>query len=388
MPWQEQDRVSLRHEFVQLASLPGASIAALCRRYAISRKTGYKWLKRYQLDGLEGLADRSRRPHHSPLQTPPAVEAQVLAVRCEESAWGGRTIRRILINRGHSAVPSPSTVTEILRRHGRLASQDAAQDWQAPFKRFEHPHPNDLWQMDFKGHVGLRLGGRCYPLNVLDDHSRFSIALRALDGERRGPVQQALTEAFRQYGLPYRMTMDNGKPWGNQFGGYTQLTVWLMRLGIRVSHSRPYHPQTQGKAERFHRTLKAELLSKQPFGDLGESQQAFDRWRERYNLIRPNQGIGERVPVTRYRPSPRAYPETLPPIEYGPADLVRKIGRQGQFSVQGRIYKTSEAFAGQHIALRAADKDGELELYYCHQKIGTISLHTQPTGVTHVPEHL
>jgi len=375
MPWQEQDRVSLRHEFVQLASLPGASIAALCRRYAISRKTGYKWLKRYQRDGLEGLADRSRRPHHSPLKTPSALEAQVLAVRREEPVWGGRTIRRILINQGHPEVPSASTITAILHRHGCLASADEVLERQAPFKRFEHPHPNDLWQMDFKGHVGLRLGGRCYPLNIIDDHSRFNIALRALAGERRVLVQQVLIEVFRQYGLPYRMTMDNGKPWGNQFGGYTRLTVWLIRLGIRVSHSRPYHPQTQGKAERFHRTLHAELLSKQPFGDLHESQQAFDWWRERYNLIRPNQAIDESVPVARYRPSPRAYPETLPPFEYAPDDQLRRVGRQGQFSFQGRIYKISEAFAGEHIALRAADKDGELELYYCHQKIGTISLH-------------
>lgn len=385
MPWRERATVSLRHEFVVLAAAKAAPIEALCQRFGISRKTGYKWLRRYRADGPAALLDRSRRPRCSPRRTPETLEAQVLAVRDEEPVWGGRKIRQVLRNRGVSAVPSASTITAILRRHGRLRT---AEPQPHAFIRFEHAAPNELWQMDFKGHIGLLRGGRCYPLTVLDDHSRFSLVLQALPGEQRLAVQQRLIEAFRRYGLPFRMTMDNGKPWGNQFGGYTRLSAWLIRLGVRVSHSRPYHPQTQGKDERFHRTLKAELLAKQPFEDLDACQIAFDRWRERYNLIRPHEAIAGAVPAQRYQPSPRPYPELLLPFEYAPDDQLRKTNRVGQFHFQGRVYRVSEAFASDTIALRPQPTDGRFEIFYCQQKIGELNLHLPPTGVTHVSEHL
>ncbi|WP_192365032.1 integrase core domain-containing protein, partial [Mesorhizobium mediterraneum] len=180
-----------------------------------------------------------------------------------------------------------------------------------PFIRFEHEAPNDLWQMDFKGHVALH-GGRLHPLTVLDDHSRFSIALSACADQTTATVKARLIAAFRRYGLPWRIATDNGPPWGD--GGrnnFTLLTVWLIEAGVAVSHSRPCHPQTLGKDERFHRSLKAEALQGPPFADLAKAQDAFDRWRHVYNTVRPHDALGGAVPLDRYRVSQRQYREIV-----------------------------------------------------------------------------
>ena len=203
--------VSLRYEFVRLAEREGANIRELCRRFTISPPTAYKWLSRYAQEGAAGLADRSRRPRGSPRRTAAALEQAVLGIREEHPAWGGRTIRKVLLDRDGGPVPSPSTITAILRRHDRIAIAERAQrDWQ----RFEHPRPNDLWQMDFKGHFPTGVG-RCHPLTIVDDHSRFAIGLQACADERTGTVQERLRDIFRVYGLPERLLMDNGSPWGS-----------------------------------------------------------------------------------------------------------------------------------------------------------------------------
>ena len=277
--------MSLKREFVILARGEGANIRELCRRYGISPPTGYQLLERYAREGDAGLLERSRRPHNSPNRTPAELERAVVALREEHPAWGGRTLHEVL-SRSHHPVPSPSTITAILRRNGCIVNGERSQrDWQ----RFEHPQPNDLWQMDFKGHFPTG-AGRCHPLTVLDDHSRFALGLRACPNERTETVQEELTAIFRTYGLPVRMLMDNGPPWGNNSEHpRTPLTVWFMRLGIEVSHGRPYHPQTQGKDERFHRTLTAEVLQGRHFADCPASQVAFDWWRPVYNFERPHQ---------------------------------------------------------------------------------------------------
>lgn len=382
MPWRERNTMSLRHEFVVLADAGNSSVSELCHRFGISRKTGYKWLARYREAGTAALEDQSRRPRSSPTRTASSLETMILAARQAHPVWGGRKLHHFLLQSGLTDVPSPSTITDILNRHG-LIDEVASKHAQA-FIRFEHPEPNDLWQMDFKGHFTTYQGVRCYPLTVLDDHSRFNLVLQALPSERHDGVCNSLIQAFRRYGLPWRMTMDNGNPWGNQFGGYTRLTVWLMRLGIRVSHSRPYHPQTQGKDERFHRTLKAELLQRQVFRDLEACQVMFNTWRDCYNLQRPHEALGQAVPATRYRASRRPYSEVLESFEYGPDDLLRHPNRVGQFCVKNRVFKISEAFRGQTIALRPQDEDGLFRLYFCHQCIGEINLQDQQPTVTHV----
>src|SRR5438046_115678 len=231
MPWKEASTMSLREEFVALATVPGANMSSLCARFGVSRKTGYKWLARQRSGDAIALADRSRRPHRSPAQTPAVMEESVLNLRGKHPAWGGRKLRRRLQDLGHAAVPSPSTITAILRRHGLLIENRAG--YPRSLTRFEHPAPNDLWQMDFKGHFAMMNRERCHPLTVLDDHSRFSLGLRACENEQGLTVQQELTVIFQRYGLPHRMLMDNGPPWGGSSAEqkHTPLTVWLMRLG-------------------------------------------------------------------------------------------------------------------------------------------------------------
>jgi transposase InsO family protein len=271
------------------------------------------------------------------------------------------------------AVPAASTVHAILRRRGLIDLTRSAEH--RPFQRFEHERPNALWQMDFKGHFRLGRGGRCHPLTVLDDHSRFCVRLQACGNERGETVRGHLERAFRRYGLPERIGVDNGSPWGDDADSHdTALTVWLMRLGVRVSHSRPFHPQTLGKDERFHRTLKAEVLAQVIFASLQDAQADFDRWREIYNCERPHQALGLQVPISRYRPSSISFPPTLPPIEYRPGDHVRHPGDGGRFTFQGHRCKVSKAFKGWPIALRPTLTDGCYEIYFCQQLIGTIDL--------------
>jgi transposase InsO family protein len=385
MPWLEVSVMELRMEFVTLARQPGANVSALCRGFGISRKTGYKWLSRAVLGG-PALSDASRRPRHSPRQTPAAMERSVLAVRSAHPCWGGRKIARRLIDLGHLGVPAPSTVTAILRRHGiALGAGGMAQ----PFRRFERAGPNELWQMDFKGHVALARG-RCHPLTVLDDCSRFSLCLAACANEQGETVQGHLRQAFRRYGLPDWIITDNGSPWGNRTDTpYTPLGVWLMRLGIGVSHSRPYHPQTLGKEERFHRTLKAELLGGPPFADLASCQRAFDRWRLTYNCERPHQALAMAVPAARYRPSPRPFPETLPAIEYGPDHHIRRVQKLGWISFKGNDYRLPKAFAGYPVGLVPTAVDGCWQIIFASRPIAMLDRRNGTVEtVTHVSEHL
>jgi len=376
MPWDERDVVSLRDEFVRLALADDANIRRLCRRFSISPKTGYKWIGRFQAHGPGGILDRSRRPGNSPARTAPEVEAAVLAVRDAHPAWGGRKICVRLLTLGRKDVPAPSTATAILRRHGRIspAASSAAEPWQ----RFEHAAANDLWQMDFKGRFPTARSD-CHPLTILDDHSRFALAVEACTNEQTETVRGKLITTFRRAGLPWRMLMDNGSPWGNDLEHvHTPLTVWLMRLGVGVVHSRPYHPETQGKDERFHRTLKAEVLSGRSFRDLQHCQRAFDQWRPIYNFERPHESLGMQVPASRWRPSPREYPEQLPPVEYAPGEDLRRVQTLGWISYRGHQARVPKAFTGQTVAIRPTATDGLFHVCFLSHKIATINLNQVP----------
>ena len=372
MPWKELTPMSQRKEFVNLALTEGANFARLCRRFDISRKIGYKWLARYLETGEDGLADQSRRPHHCPGETPEEIVAAVLAVRGEHPAWGGRKIRARLLAKKLAGVPAASTITEILRRHGLIDPEESAKH--KAWRRFEAEAPNDLWQMDFKGHFEAA-AGRCHPLTVLDDHSRYALGLAACANEQGATVKERLTGIFRRYGLPRKMLLDNGSPWGSDAAHpYTPLTVWLLRLGVQVGHSGPNHPQTLGKDERFHRTLKAEVLQYCQGLDLERCQARLDAWRLIYNLERPHEALGMATPVSRYRESPRSFPETLPVWEYGPGDQVRRVQALGWISFRGREFRLSKAFRGQAVALRPTRTDGLWEVFFGPQRIARINL--------------
>jgi transposase InsO family protein len=376
MPFRELSLMEQRREFVVFAVKDGANIRELCRRFGISPPTAYKWLERYRLEGWEGLKNRSRRPKRSPRRTAAGIEAKVLALRDDSNnVWGGRKIKHTLEEQGETGIPAASTITEILRRHDKLTEAGSAEH-PGPCQRFERPNPNDLWQMDYKGHIAMHGGGRCHPLTALDDHSRYNIVLAACANEQGQTVRGHLGSAFRCYGLPLAMLMDGGPPWGDPGGDpYTGFSVWLMRLGIKVLHGRPRHPQTQGKEERFHRTLKAEVINGKSFRDLADCQRAFDEWRPRYNHLRPHDALGMATPGERYRPSSRPFPEVLPPIEYAPGDQVRKVSSDGFINFKNRAWRFSKAFRGEYVALRPTTEDGIFAVHYCAHRIASLDLH-------------
>ena len=374
MPWRRVSVMDQRREFVGLAMQDGANVRELCRRFGISPDVGYKWLRRWQA-GDRQLADRSRRPHASPSRSDAATEERVLAVRDLHPAWGARKIVRCL-EREEGSAPARSTVHEILCRHGRVVPPIGSP---APFERFEKQAPNLLWQMDFKGWVPLANGQRCHPLTAVDDHSRYAVCLAACANEQDGTVRNALDRTFRQYGLPDAIFVDNGTPWGDSSGQrFTRFAVWLIKLGIDLLHSRPDHPQSRGKNERVHRTLKAEVFAFRRFRDLADVQRAFDAWRTVYNLDRPHQALGQEVPASRYQVSPRPMPHRLPEVEYDEHETVRTVpATKDYISFRGQRWLVPRAFRGEQVAIRPLTIDGHYGIFFGSRLIANIDLTAQ-----------
>lgn len=384
MPWREVSVMDERREFVQLARQEGANRRELCRRFGVHPDTGYKWLGRSAAGDSE-LKDRSRRPHTSPNRSATSVEAAVLAVRDVHPAWGARKIAHCLERDGVKS-PALSTVHEILRRNGRIVPPPGGP---RASQRFEMPEPNMLWQMDFKGWRPLADGGRCHPLTILDDHSRYALSLQACANEQGGTVQNRLELVFRRHGLPDAFFVDNGSPWGDASGQHwTRLGVWLLKLGIRVLHSRPYHPQSRGKNERFHRTLEAEVFALRRLRDLDDAQSAFDAWRTVYNFERPHEALDQDVPANRYRPSTRSLPSRPPQVEYDANEIVRTVPTTKDYiSFKGRRWIVPRAFRGERVAIRPAAVDGHYGVFFGAHQIARIDL-TNPKGVGDVPEQV
>src|SRR5665811_486039 len=326
MPWKDVTIVSQRYEFVRLYLDGTSSMTTLCRRFGVARKTAYKWVARYRAGGAEALMDQSRRPSTSPHQTPPDLAAQVLALAEEHPTWGGKKLHFALRDDGMDPLPAPSTITKILRRAGRLRDVPVAP---RQYCRFERAVPNELWQMDFKGWHAMR-AGKVHPLSVLDDHSRYLLVLHATEDQDRAAIQPVLTACFRTYGLPWELLADNGPPWGtSEPHARTGLDIWLMQLGITPIHGRPLHPQTQGKIERFHRTLKADVFAGRTFVDLAEAQHAFDAFRQVYNDRRPHESVPDHQPPGRiHGAAGRCTPAGTHRRRVGPRPGRRRSGRR------------------------------------------------------------
>ena len=385
MPWKKVSIMDQRREFVRLAMQEGANRRELCRRFGIHPDTAYKWLARWA-QGEMSLADRSRRPHTTPQRTPPAIERQVLSLRDRHPAWGARKIKSGL-ERDGATVPAVSTVHEILRRHGKVHPSPGTPHEAS--RRFEKEAPNLLWQMDFKGWVALRSGGRCHPLTIVDDHSRYVPCLKACANQQRSTVQGHLETTFRRYGLPDAIFVDNGSPWGDSSGRHwTRLRVWLIKLGVELLYSRPYHPQGRGKNERFHRTLNEEVFALQRFDDLTDVQRAFDAWCEIYNFERPHEALQQQTPADRYRPSQRSMPKRIPDPEYGSHEVVRSVPTTKDYiNFKGQLWKVPEAFRGERVAIRPRGTDGKYGVFFASHRIASIDL-TNPKSVGHVSEQV
>lgn len=378
MPWKSNSLEAQRLEVVSLCLVEGANRSEIARRFGVSRKTLYKWLAVSQSD--EPLTDRSRRPRRSPGRSSPETEERVLKVREAHPVWGGRKIAKVIES---EVRVSPSTVTEILRRHGRL--QELRAGGKRAYQRFVHEHPNELWQMDFKGHFPTLLEGRCHPFDVLDDHSRYCLRLTACTNERWLTVQEHLSETFRTYGLPLRILCDNGGCWGaTSAREITPLTIWLSRLGIKLIHGKPYHPQTQGKLERFHLTLKREVLDGHSFRDLEACTKAFIRYRDDYNRLRPHDELALATPASRYRISALKFPEgALKEPEYDEGALVRIVQKGGVLCFAGEEFRVGKCLHGLRVEVRPfKERDGRYEVRYGRTRIEIIDLReSTPRGV-------
>ncbi len=367
-------------EFVHLAINGGMTFTELCQRFRISRPTGYKWLKNYKKDGDSGLDELSRRPKKSPNATAPSLHELIIKLKTQEPHWGAKKLQALL-HRDYKdkldIIPSLSTINRILSKH--QLTEKSKNKPLLKTGRFERLRPNELWQMDFKGHFALADKKRCHPLTITDDYSRFNILLLACANERGNTVQLGLEHAFKKYGLPDTILCDNSPPWGSTHVDYyrprrtiTKLESWLIQLGVKMIHGRPYHPQTQGKGERFHKTLKQELLLYNSFKNYAHCQQEFDSWRDKYNLYRPHEGINFEVPAARFQISSKTFPKRPPERIHGINDHLLKVTGKGYIHYQSKPYYIGEGLAGQVIALRNGNNRNKKDVYYCNQKVRSI----------------
>jgi transposase InsO family protein len=373
MPWQQTDAMEQRLRFVSLA-LRGGNFSQLCREFGVSRKTGYKWLRRYRKNSrFSEVVERSRRPLTSPARTPVEIERKVLD---KHALWGdgARKIGHWLEAEGVHI--HERTIHRILKRNGCVRDRISNSTATGSFQR---DTPNELWQMDFKGYYRVR-EGRCVPLTILDDHSRFNIGLHALQGEKLQPVKDFLVRTFREYGVPRQMLMDHGVPWWDSQNarGLTRLSVWLICQGVQLCFSSVNHPQTQGKVERFHRSLDRAVRHRGLPGKFGQWQPLLDEYRHFYNFTRPHESLDMATPSDHYKRSVREYRENPPEWEY-PEYMKRCHVNDSGLICWKRQFFVSEALAGQLVGVHELAGENKLLVCYRHMYIREVDLDTRTT---------
>ena len=375
MPWECRTVEYQRREFAQ-AAMYCSNFSSLCREYGITRRTGRKWVERYQTQ--QSLTDRSRRPHTMPTRTSEEIELLILAVRADNPGWGAKTIHNVLTKEGHKNLPCVKTVNNILHRYGCISPEESQK--RQPFTRFEKEKCNVMWQTDFKGEFQMDDSNYCYPLTILDDHSRFSLKI-APRLSTANVVIPVFTEVFREYGMPDSILSDNGAQFAGFKKGYTQFERWLMDLDILPIHGRIKHPQTQGKIERFHRTMKQELLNHTNIADIRDAQNKFNLWRDKYNNIRPHEALGMKTPGEVYEPSQKQFIDEIRKYEYGGEYHVIKVNSWGYVRFDKWQVYLSETMIDQHIEFRASP-DGE-SFIACYRNFKIAEFDTEDGQLIH-----
>jgi transposase InsO family protein len=390
MPWQETAPVEQRERFIDDHRLGLYDMTELSARYAVSRKTGYKWLARYDAGGRPALRDRSRAPHSCPHKIAEPIAQRLLAAKRQHPDWGpGKLLDWLRPRHPDVSWPAISTAGDLLARHGLVHKRRRR-------RPLHHPGvvpptttaPNDLWAADFKGQ--FRTGDRryCYPLTVTDQHTRFLLACHGLLSTRGIGVRPIFDRLFREYGLPRAIRTDNGVPFAStSLHGLTPLNVWWLRLGIQHQRILPAHPQQNGAHERMHKTLKR-AACRPPRATLTAQQRAFNWFRHEYNEERPHQFLRGRTPGALYRPSTRPYTGVLPALEYPSHLIVKRVTNAGTIRFKTRLLYLSTALRQHRVGLEEVD-DGIWSLYFCSVLLGRIderkALMKGQLGVTHVP---
>jgi Transposase and inactivated derivatives len=354
--------VSTREEFIREALNHRFPVTALCNAFGISEKTGHKWLARFKEEGRAGLSDRSHAPHESPHKIRDAVRREIISLREQHPTWGPRKLRVILARRSPSIHwPAPSSIGELLRREGHVKASRRSKNnvgLSIDSGLTQARAPNDVWTTDFKGEFRLLTGSYCYPLTAQDASSRYLLGTTALSSTASVPAQIVFARHFEEFGLPLVMRSDNGIPFASPgaIGRLSKLSVWWIRLGIRPERIEPAHPEQNGQHERMHKTLKAEA-TRPPSPSLTQQQLRFDRFRREYNEERPHESLNQDTPASRYTPSPRAYPSSLPEMDYAPHLEVRTVSTIGLIYFQRCRLHLTRSLAGQPVSLEEIDDD-------------------------------
>ncbi len=373
MPWRETAPMKERMRFVTDWERDLFSMVELCERYGVSRKTGYKWLARYEREGPDGLGERSRAPHHCPHRIAADVAAAICAGRRQHPSWGPDKILHWLKRRHPELeLPATSTAGDLLARRGLVKKRRRR-------RHYTHPgvvppttaEPNDLWTADFKGHFRTRDGLYCYPLTVADQHTRYLLSCHGLLSTKGQGVRPVFDRLFREYGLPRAIRTDNGVPFATTgIHGLSQLNVWWIRLGLQHQRILPASPQQNGAHERMHRTLKA-ATARPPQAHLPAQQRAFNRFRVLYNYERPHQFLGGRTPASLYQPLARRYTGGLPPIEYPGHYIPKRVTNAGTIRFKKRLVFIANSLKQHVLGLEEID-DGIWSIYFCHVLLARI----------------
>lgn len=366
MPWESKTVEDLRKEFV-LAQQECDNFSSLCREFGITRKTGYKWKERYE--NGETLSDLSRKPATVANKTDVDTEKLIVSLRTENPGWGAKKLKQVLERQGYS-IPSAKTVNNILHRYGCISSDESAKH--KPYIRFEKERCNEMWQTDFKGEFKMADNNYCFPLNIFDDHSRFVIKI-APSLTTANTVIPTFRSAFEEFGLPDSILSDNGAQFAGFRQGFTQFEKWLMNHDVLPVHGRIKHPQTQGKIERFHRTMKNELLKHVVMQDINDANRQFQLWREKYNTLRPHEALGMKCPADIYIPSKKNYTDTVKPYDYGTQYHVIKVNSWGYVRFDKWQIYLSETMIGEYIEFRPNPLGDSFVACYRNFKIAEFS---------------
>ncbi|MBO4734517.1 MAG: IS481 family transposase [Clostridia bacterium] len=359
----------IREEFVNAAKETN-NFSMLCREFGITRCTGYKWVERAK--DTNDLSDRSHARKTIGNKTDAETESLILKTRRENPGWGGKTIRKVLLNQGYENLPCIKTFNNILKRNGCISEQESLKH--KPFVRFEKEQCNEMWQTDFKGEFKTADGLYCFPLDIIDDHSRFLIKVKAYT-KTSNAVIPAFREAFEEYGMPRSVLSDNGAQFAGFKHGYTQFEKWLMNHDILPIHGRIKHPQTQGKIERFHRTMDTELLNHIIFSNCAEADKALNEWRIKYNNIRPHQALSMKCPADIYIPSKRKYDDKVDPYEYDGLNHIIKVNSWGYVRYHKWQVYLSETMINEYIEFRPNPLGDSFFACYRNFKIAEFNAH-------------